>query len=73
MINVLQVPKIIEDKLSKVKDLIIQHQNEGINNARDRYQIKDLYYKEDTLEKELIASKEYFRKREVAQSKSERN
>ena len=73
MINVLPVPKIIENKLSKVKDLIIQYQNEGINNARDRYQIKDLYYKEEALEKELITSKEYFRKREAAQSKSERN
>lgn len=73
MINVSPVPKIIENKLSKVKDLIIQYQNEGINNARDRYQIKDLYYKEEALEKELITSKEYFRKREAAQSKSERN
>jgi hypothetical protein len=73
MIHVLQVPKIIEDKLSKVKDLIIQYQNEGINNARDRYKIKDLYYKEDALEKELIASKEYFRKREAIQSNSARN
>jgi hypothetical protein len=69
MIHVLQVPKIIEDKLSKVKDLIIQCQNEGINNARDRYKIKDLYYKEDALEKELIASKEYFRKRESLKNK----
>lgn len=65
MVHRLQSPKVIEDKLIKVKDQITLCQSEGVSNARDRYKMKDLYYKEDTLEKELIDSKEYFDKKSV--------
>lgn len=62
MVRRIKSPKVIEDNLVKIRKLISDKESDGINNARDRFVIKDLYYKEDSLEKDLQLSNEYYKR-----------